>query len=333
MKKILILIIALAFNYTYAQQNLVPNGSFEDTVNCPSYANGFYINTAKYWFNPNTGTADYFNSCSTYFDTFQNRFFFSVPQNYIGFQYAHTGNAYGGYVFTQNAPDSMNPNLPYAEYMQVKLLTPLQKNKIYEVKYYVSPSTNGYYSNSTGCYLSNTAISRIDFDVFPFTPQIQSNPNIFISDTLNWIEVKGTYNAAGGEEYITIGNFKTYPTIKNIDDNGNQIPFSNFYHYVDDVSIIEVNENNIINELITPNGDGLNDYLKINANDLLLVDFQIQIFNRWGSEVFNSKDLNFVWDGKYKNEKLPSSTYFILITGYTNAHENFIYKNYVQLLY
>jgi hypothetical protein len=42
-------------------QNLVGNGSFEDTVQCPDYLN--QVDRATDWF-ASSGTSDYFNSCA-----------------------------------------------------------------------------------------------------------------------------------------------------------------------------------------------------------------------------------------------------------------------------
>ena len=41
------------------QANLVPNGSFEDTLSCPN--NGGQIGLAKKWFDPNLLSSDLFH--------------------------------------------------------------------------------------------------------------------------------------------------------------------------------------------------------------------------------------------------------------------------------
>ncbi|MEZ5013000.1 MAG: gliding motility-associated C-terminal domain-containing protein [Chitinophagales bacterium] len=71
----------------------------------------------------------------------------------------------------------------------------------------------------------------------------------------------------------------------------------------------------------SPNGDGFNDNLLITG--AAIVDFEIQIFNRWGEMVFQSSDLNILnnaslgWDGRYKNEdqEMGSYVYYIYATG------------------
>lgn len=45
----------------------------------------------------------------------------------------------------------------------------------------------------------------------------------------------------------------------------------------------------------TPNGDGLNDGFQ--AKGMGIVDFKLQIFDRWGALVFETSDINKAWDG------------------------------------
>lgn len=68
-------------------QNLVPNPSFEDTLQCP---NGDF-NNIKFWINPTSATPDIFNSCST--DGFT-----GVPVNYFGNQSASMGLVMWAYI-------------------------------------------------------------------------------------------------------------------------------------------------------------------------------------------------------------------------------------------
>ncbi|MCB9052791.1 MAG: gliding motility-associated C-terminal domain-containing protein [Lewinellaceae bacterium] len=69
--------------------------------------------------------------------------------------------------------------------------------------------------------------------------------------------------------------------------------------------------------VITPNGDGINDTFIVPCllNETEFPESQVQIFNRWGDEVYRSRtpyDNN--WDGTYNGEELPADTYFYIIT-------------------
>ncbi|MFT3681909.1 MAG: gliding motility-associated C-terminal domain-containing protein [Ferruginibacter sp.] len=68
----------------------------------------------------------------------------------------------------------------------------------------------------------------------------------------------------------------------------------------------------------TPNNDRLNDYFRISPlNKNRLISFSI--YNRWGKQVFLTKDATLGWDGTYKNEPQPSDTfvYYIEMEGIT----------------
>lgn len=54
----------------------------------------------------------------------------------------------------------------------------------------------------------------------------------------------------------------------------------------------------LIPNAFTPNGDGQNDQICFNPQDV--VEFHIAIFNRWGERVYESEDVNECWDGTYR---------------------------------
>lgn len=62
----------------------------------------------------------------------------------------------------------------------------------------------------------------------------------------------------------------------------------------------------------TPNGDGLNDFLKPFAVGYSKVNF-FGVFNRWGERVFSSGDFSKGWDGRYKDKLAPMDNYYWLL--------------------
>ena len=50
----------------------------------------------------------------------------------------------------------------------------------------------------------------------------------------------------------------------------------------------------------TPNGDGKNDYFQLYGNLSAIEYLAVEVYNRWGEEVYQSHDVNFKWDGAYK---------------------------------
>jgi len=82
---------------------------------------------------------------------------------------------------------------------------------------------------------------------------------------------------------------------------------------------IEVAGDIIVYNALSPNGDGLNDFLKLQNIELLpdTKNNQVMIYNRWGDEVFkvdNYDNADRVFKGDSNNgSKLPSGTYFYKI--------------------
>ncbi len=69
----------------------------------------------------------------------------------------------------------------------------------------------------------------------------------------------------------------------------------------------------VIYEVITPNGDGANDTWEIRGLDRF-PGSSIKVFNKWGDQVFDSKDYRNDWGGTRTNgEPLADGTYFYLI--------------------
>jgi gliding motility-associated-like protein len=62
----------------------------------------------------------------------------------------------------------------------------------------------------------------------------------------------------------------------------------------------------------TPNGDGINDYWQIKNIDNYPAAL-IQIFNRYGQKLFESKGYGVPFDGTYKGQKLSSGVYYYII--------------------
>ncbi len=67
----------------------------------------------------------------------------------------------------------------------------------------------------------------------------------------------------------------------------------------------------------TPNGDGINDYVKIlNGGEVSLVEFTI--YNRWGQLVFRSNDINSYWDGTFNGSLQDAGTFVYYVTAKNN---------------
>jgi len=127
-------------------------------------------------------------------------------------------------------------------YIQVKLKDSLRQGKCYYAEYFVSLcSTYKLGSNnqsmlftSNPVYVDTSAVPAIY--MMPANPQITNYGNPVITDTLNWVKVSGVFTAQGGEQYLTLGNFKNnaQTAIQQIQPTG----YNGAVYYLDDVSVI-----------------------------------------------------------------------------------------------
>jgi len=304
-----ILVLLIIFINTKSQINLVPDPGFENHTSLCAVGT---IDVTQPWQNPSGGSPNYFNSCTTLQPDY------SVPMNIFGFQNAHSGTGYGFFGTYVNNSSWQN----YREYIQVKLIDSLIVNKKYAVKFYVSLADSSNYAvDKVGMYFSNTVISKSIYDYSPFsnyTPQIENPTGNFISNKINWTEISGIYQATGGEQYITIGNFyddANTDTIELHDGSVTQLKESGFY--IDDVSVTLINEDTLnsftLPNAFTPNGDGKNDIFMVHGKNIKTVDGTI--INRWGQKLFKWSDVNGGWDGKTEQgNEVSAGAYFYIIT-------------------
>ncbi len=68
----------------------------------------------------------------------------------------------------------------------------------------------------------------------------------------------------------------------------------------------------------SPNGDGLNDELRLIHQGVKSVRWMI--FNRWGNKVYETEDVNGGWDGRYRGEEQPMGVYaYVLEVEYVDG--------------
>jgi gliding motility-associated-like protein len=208
-----------------AGQNLVPNPDFETQNGCPNGPDGIQDGFAPPWVDGNGGSSDYFHVCSDHASS-------TVPDNSRGFQWPLSGDAYAGFVLKAEFP----PNDEH-EYMQTQLLEPLLAGQTYEVAFYVNLANpfcgidkiGALFTTLPPPYPPGDDNMYLDYD-----PQIESQSG-FLSDTVAWMLIYGCFIAAGGEEYITIGNFQ--PNVATPEDPTCNTNFNIVYYFLEDVSV------------------------------------------------------------------------------------------------
>lgn len=212
-------------------QNLVPNGGFESTATCPNQPGQLYL--ASPWDTLNA-SADLFSSCAGSIGNCQS---VNVPENFAGSVSAHNGNSYAGFT----AYSASNSN--YREYMQAPLIQPLQSGEIYKVTAWLRKASNCTHAvASIGMTLSSGALTQTGTLPLGFPAQVENQGVLNVSN--QWVILEGFILATGGENNITIGNFRDDNTSGSvlIGSSGNPCTIQGAYYYIDDVSVVKITE-------------------------------------------------------------------------------------------
>lgn len=324
---LLILIFVLSSLNTYSQQNLVPNPSFEDTIQCP--INGFITN-CQGWY-PYSSSPDYFNSCVPSW------YAYAIPNNLHGFQSPASGQAYSGiYTYVEGETDySLN-----REILGSNLVSSLIIGQKYYVSLKVSLGTN---TSNTGHSLATNKIGAL-FSTVPFSntnpstiPPIENFAHVYtdsiIKDTIGWTSVFGSFIADSSYSYISIGNFFKVTSTDTIHLIANN-PFTpNSYYYIDDICVSTdssfcanflytgLESKGVVNKMnVYPNPTSGALKISLPSNN---GSSTIEVFNLFGQSVYyiNSKqisdlDLSFLEDGLYEllisNDKNQYTTKVII---------------------
>ena len=168
------------------------------------------------------------------------------------------------------------------------------------------------------------------------------NPDVQLSDY---------FQSIYENELTSISTVSDYVSYSWFDSQGNfisenkllQISVSGVYYVVvidsngcisqsDSVTIsTKVRPTIFIPNTFTPNNDEHNDFLQIFTDNV--VSFDLEIYNRWGESVFNSKNENDLWDGTYENNVVPQGSYFYKIEFVGIDFEKYEKTGQINVLY
>ncbi len=126
-------------------------------------------------------------------------------------------------------------------YFQIKLLDSIETNKYYHISFYaIKTKTQKLSCNNISLLLTKQPIYADTLNgvkIISATAQIYNYGNPIIADTNNWVKISAIYKAQGGEQFITLGNFKPTSQTSYIVSNPNGNSYSAGY-FIDDVSVI-----------------------------------------------------------------------------------------------
>ncbi len=223
--------------FSFAQVNLVPNPSFEDTVCCYPSNPDF---PAIGWFA--LGSSDYFR------DGYNGGFSDSATSNVAGGQIPLNGDGFIGFAIYESPLNR--------EMLLTKLLQPLEAGRKYCISYYVSkPERCDYASNGISVYLFADSAAEYSYNPGDFIGKTPTFPcDSVIYDTTNWVKIEGSIIAQGGEQFLVLGNMWTNSQTTWV--NTVTTPYFPFaYYWVDMISLTEAPEPNAGADVTLTQGD------------------------------------------------------------------------------
>lgn len=288
-------------------QNLLPNPDFELCFDVPSATGDWYKCTDWYAlhapFGNGVATPDFFHV--------NGDFPVQLPDNsgFTGYVAPHSGLAAMGFV-------AFSVTTEFREYLMTRFIQPLVVGTEYELHFWIC---NGYADSLSptetfamscdriGILLSMDTVRQTGYEVVNRVPQLQINEDLYSPD---WKEITFVFTPDSAYRYMTIGNF--YPdtlTGGSLQVQGG----ASAYFFIDDfyfARYFEPYENpDIIPNIFTPNNDGVNDFL-IPGTKEEFEEFELSVFNRWGSCVFVSDDPSISWDGTNQGTQCSEGVYF-----------------------
>jgi gliding motility-associated-like protein len=105
----------------------------------------------------------------------------------------------------------------------------------------------------------------------------------------------------------------------------------------DDCGVCDNLDNVIISKAVTPNGDQDNEYFTIEGIENCGFTVEVEIFNRWGAKIYESKDYQNNWNGfAHSNSvggsgNVPAATYYYIINLVGSVFNPFVGYLYVGI--
>ena len=204
-------------------QELVPDPGFE-IANCDNYPQ------LEHWFNPNAATPDVITTdgCGV---------LLTDDLLSLGYAQAFEGNKYIGLFCCYPVESSVQTR----EYLTTALEEIMEGGTVYEVSFRLRRlSAFDLAIDRIGVYFSNEAPMDTGFEVLDVEPQFETDGNILQPDSI-WELIEFSYEAAGAENFLTIGNFRWPDEMVVLDTGSSSDDSNNAYYFFDEVHVQKTN--------------------------------------------------------------------------------------------
>lgn len=138
--------------------------------------------------------------------------------------------------------------------------------------------------------------------------------------------VDGT-TKSGENVYHTFDNPGKYEVLLTVKDK--QGKTKTITENIEVLSLVKSSISDIQN-IFTPNGDGANDILKVEGENIK--EFKAVVYNQNGTVVFEWNTISGFWDGKdMNNQPVPDGTYFLVVNALGEDNQPYEFKKSITL--
>ena len=295
------------------QENLILNGSLEDFYSCP-FESDATITKARHW---NAGvpgglsSTDYFHGCTG-----------NIPNNNLFYVQPADGLAFGAFGMSYTPFDTIIHGI--REFASGQLKSCLEVGKRYKIEFSIQAPY--FYNNSWmafDCFEiyfhpNQFAFSADNMGVISRYHEVANQVlRVYSGDPIKeqgiGHRLEQEFVASGNECFFTVGCFNRIQA-ENV-AFFDSIPFGintqfGAYYLYDNFVLTEIPDDTtpeptpepVVPNVLTPNGDGINDFWVI---ENLPPGTAVAIYNRWGQQVYFSPAYANNWAG----EGLPAGNY------------------------
>jgi len=201
----LTLSVGLSVASASQSQNLVPNSSFEVfTMNCTSAAAAAYGYLEDWDYIMCSTPPGLMHACNNALNNGS-----GVPQNALGYQNAHSGDAYAVIstllVHSQGPAEDGNPQ----KYANVDLIEPLAADRLYCVRLWMNMADSSCYrTGAFHAFIGYGVPNVCNYQDTAWDTHASVTWDISTVDTSEWSLLEGEFVANGGETNLTLGAFQ-----------------------------------------------------------------------------------------------------------------------------
>lgn len=225
---IFIVLIMMIANPFVAQENLVPNNSFENIHYKPTgwfYKGEDITGLLENWYAPTKASPDYYSSST------------DVPKDWSSKGFGEIRTLHGDAYVGMTLYGCKNGKPHCKEYLQVELREPLVVGQKYEVSVYYAHLEKSLFVDNIGIHFSLDKILKETDELIGVNPMFKTK-RITKADHHQWKQLKMTIKAKEESRFLTLGCFS--PDEKMDVSNERRAKYNYAYYYFDNVSVKKI---------------------------------------------------------------------------------------------